>query len=58
MTLPRTAAEVLSGHVMLEVRCIDRVMLTLRQPRLPVNGDDLRHRSCASSAAAPGAERI
>jgi hypothetical protein len=34
MTLPRTAAEVLSGHVTLEVRCIDRLMLTLRQPRL------------------------
>jgi hypothetical protein len=34
MTLPRSAAEVLSGHVMLEVRCIDRVMLTFRQPRL------------------------
>ena len=34
MTLPRTAAEVLSGHVMLEVRCIERVMLTVRQPRL------------------------
>jgi len=34
MTLPRTAAEVLSGHVTLEIRCIDRVMLTLRQPRL------------------------
>jgi hypothetical protein len=34
MTLPRTAAEVLSGHVTLEVRCIDRVLLTLRQPRL------------------------
>ena len=34
MTRPRTAAEVLSGHVRLEVRCIDRVMLTLRQPRL------------------------
>ena len=34
MTLPRTAAEVLSGHVRLEVRCIDRVLLTLRQPRL------------------------
>jgi hypothetical protein len=34
MTLPGTAAEVLSGHVMLEVCCIDRVMLTLRQPRL------------------------
>jgi hypothetical protein len=34
MTLPRTAAEVLSGHVMLEVRCTDRVLLTFRQPRL------------------------
>jgi len=35
MTLPRTAAVVLSGHVMLEVRCADRVMLTFGQPRLP-----------------------
>jgi hypothetical protein len=34
MTLPRTAAEVLSGHVRLEVRCMDRVLLTFRQPRL------------------------
>jgi hypothetical protein len=34
MTLPRTAAEVLSGHMTLEVRCIDRLMLTFRQPRL------------------------
>ena len=34
MTLPRTAAEVLSGHVMLEVRCTGRAMLTFRQPRL------------------------
>ena len=34
MTLPRTAAQVLSGHVSLEVRCIDRVLLTFRQPRL------------------------
>jgi hypothetical protein len=34
MTLPRSAAEVLSGHVTLEVRCIDRVLLTFRQPRL------------------------
>ena len=34
MTLPRTAAEVLSGHVTLEVRCTGRVMLTFRQPRL------------------------
>jgi hypothetical protein len=34
MTLPRSAAEVLSGHVTLEVRCTDRVLLTFRQPRL------------------------
>jgi hypothetical protein len=34
MTLPRTAAEVLSGHVTLEVRCTGRLMLTFRQPRL------------------------
>src|SRR5487761_1571402 len=34
MTLPRTAAEVLSGHVTLEIRCTDRVLLTFRQPRL------------------------
>ena len=34
MTLPRTVAEVLSGHVTLEVRCIDRVLVTVRQPRL------------------------
>jgi hypothetical protein len=34
MTLPRTAAQVLSGHVRLEIRCIDQVLLTFRQPRL------------------------
>ena len=34
MTLPRTAAQVLSGHVRLEIRCIDRLLLTFRQPRL------------------------
>ena len=34
MTLPRTAAQVLSGHVRLEIRCIDRMLLTFRQPRL------------------------
>lgn len=48
MTLPRTAAEVLSGHVTLEVRCIDRVLLTVRQPRLQygqgIHGFFCRHR--------------
>ncbi len=34
MTLPRTAAQVLSDHVTLEIRCIDRMLLTFRQPRL------------------------
>jgi hypothetical protein len=34
MTLPRTAAEVLSGHVVFEIRSIDRLLLTVRQPRL------------------------
>src|SRR5260221_673126 len=34
MTLPRTAAEVLSGHVTLEVRCTDRVLLTFRRRRI------------------------
>ena len=45
MTLPRTAAEVLSGHVMLEVRCIDRLMLTFRQPRLQY-GQGIRRFFC------------
>jgi len=27
ITLPRIAAQVLSGHVTLEIRCIDRVLL-------------------------------
>lgn len=34
MTLPRTAAEVLSGHVKFEIRSVDRMLLLLRQPRL------------------------
>ncbi len=34
MTVPRSAAQVLSGHVTLEIRCIDRILLTFRQPRL------------------------
>jgi hypothetical protein len=34
MTLPRSAAEVLSGHVTLEVECIDRMYLNLYVPRL------------------------
>ena len=42
MTLPRAAAGVLSGHVMLEVRCIGRVMLTVRQPR-PQYGQGIRN---------------
>ena len=65
MTLPRTAAEVLSGHVMLEVRCIDRVMLTFRQPRLQygqgIHGFFCQHRGnqfVSSSLMHPMTERF
>jgi hypothetical protein len=34
MTLPRTAAQVLSDHVRFEIRAVDRMLLSLRQPRL------------------------
>jgi hypothetical protein len=34
MTLPRSAADVLAGHVSLEVECIDRMYLNVYQPRL------------------------
>src|SRR5579863_381386 len=34
MTLPRSAADVLAGHVLFEIEVIDRVYLDLYQPRL------------------------
>jgi len=34
MTLPRSAADVLSGHVVFEVESIDRMYLNVWQPRL------------------------
>jgi hypothetical protein len=34
MTLPRTVADVLTEHVVLEVECIDRLYLNVYQPRL------------------------
>ncbi len=34
MTVPRSVAEVLSGHVTLEVECIDRMYLNLYVPKL------------------------
>ena len=34
MTLPRTVADVLADHVVLEVECIDRMYLNVYQPRL------------------------
>jgi hypothetical protein len=34
MTLPRTVADVLTDHVVLEVECIDRLYLNVYQPRL------------------------
>jgi hypothetical protein len=38
MTLPRTVADVLSDHVVLEVQCIDRLYLNVYQPRLQYGG--------------------
>jgi hypothetical protein len=34
MTLPRTAAQALSDHVVFELRSVDRMLVTLYQPRL------------------------
>jgi hypothetical protein len=34
MTLPRSAGDVLAGHVTLEIECIDRMYLNVYQPRL------------------------
>lgn len=34
MTLPRTAAEVLSDHVVFQIESIDRMLLHVYQPRL------------------------
>ena len=34
MTLPRSAADVLSGHVTFEVECIDRMYLNVYVPQL------------------------
>jgi len=34
MTLPRTAADVLSKHVVFELESVDRMRLNVRQPRL------------------------
>jgi hypothetical protein len=38
MTLPRTTADVLSGHVLFEVESLDRMYLNVYQPRLQYGG--------------------
>jgi hypothetical protein len=38
MTLPRTTADVLSGHVVFEVESVDRMYLNVYQPRLQYGG--------------------
>src|SRR6266851_5423841 len=65
MTLPRTAAQVLSGHVTLEIRCIDRMLLTFRQPRLQygkgIHGFFCHHRGnqfASSALMLPMTERF
>ena len=38
MTLPRTTADVLSGHVLFEIESIDRMYLNVYQPKLQYGG--------------------
>jgi hypothetical protein len=38
MTLPRTTADVLSGHVVFEIESVDRMYLNVYQPRLQYGG--------------------
>jgi hypothetical protein len=38
MTLPRTTADVLSGHVLFEVESVDRMYLNVYQPKLQYGG--------------------
>ena len=38
MTLPRTTADVLSGHVLFEVESVDRMYLNVYQPKLQYAG--------------------
>ena len=51
MTLPRTAADVLSGHVVFEIESIDRMYLNVWQPRLQHGAG--RPRSSPATAATP-----
>src|SRR5450755_4137107 len=53
MTIPRSAAAVLSGHVSLEVECVDRMYLNLYVPKLQYESGVvgfLRGHAIASSA--------
>jgi hypothetical protein len=43
MTLPRSAADVLSGHVVFELECIDRIYCNLILSFRVSQGCDLRH---------------
>jgi hypothetical protein len=56
MTIARSAADVLAGHVTLEVECIDRMYLNLYVPRLQyesgVVGFFRDHRGCSFASSA------
>ncbi len=56
MTLPRTAADVLSGHVAFEIESIDRMYLNVWQPRLQARRGGAAfltsHRGCTYASTA------
>ena len=56
MTLPRSAADVLAGHVLFELEAIDRMYLNLDQPRLQhgagVAAFFVGHRGCRFASSA------
>jgi hypothetical protein len=65
MTLPRSAADVLAGHVLFEIEAIDRMYLNLYQPRLQ-HGAGIAaffvghrgHRFASSALMAPVTDRF
>ena len=53
MTLPRSAADVLAGHVLFEIEAIDRMYLNLCQPRLQHGAGSRRSSSGTAGTGSP-----
>jgi len=53
MTLPRTMADVLSGHVLFEVESVDRMYLNVYQPKLQYGGGVSAFSSATAGTSTP-----